>query len=482
MQASKLISLLKTLNKKEFKDFQLFVGSEFFNKNKNLIVFVEQLSMYQGQFDSEKLDKDLFFKKHYLGEEFEEQRFRYLQSDLTKLLEEFIAYNEYAENSFQRKYFLLEGLKKREQGKYFLQELESIKKINDSANLRDGNYYFNQHLISELSYEYSSQYRNRSFDSSIQEVIDNLEITYLARSFRYYCEMINRRNILSVKYNLSFFDELINYLRKGAFDDIPAIRIYLLIYVTLIEWDNRENYDELFSTLDKYGYQFSLKEQRDMYVFAQNYCIKRINRGMENALEDIFVLYKIITTKGLIYEGNYVSQPDFKNIVTTGLRLNEVDWVSAFIDEYKEKLNPQFSENAYTYSMAWIHFSRNEYDKALRMLLRVEFNDVYYHLDSKSLLMKTYFEMEEYDGFFSLVDAFKIYLRRNKFISEFQRETYHNFIVLCNKLMKVKLGKNLMTLDLHREIIQTTPAADLAWLKQKSLQLIHKAKLKLDNE
>ena len=52
------------------------------------------------------------------------------------------------------------------------------------------------------------------------------------------------------------------------------------------------------------------------------------------------------------------------------------------------------------------------------MLLKVEFNDVYYHLDSKSLLMKVYFELDEYDAFSSLVDAFKIYLRRNQTISE----------------------------------------------------------------
>jgi GTP-binding protein EngB required for normal cell division len=102
---------------------------------------------------------------------------------------------------------------------------------------------------------------------------------------------------------------------------------------------------------------------------------------------------------------------------------------------------------------------------------------VYYHLDSKSLLMKVYYEMDEYDPFFSLVDAFKIYLRRNKFISDFQRETYHNFILLLNKMMKVKLGKNEMTINLHNEVLSTKPAADLAWLKSKSQELLAKAKI-----
>ncbi|MEX1187735.1 MAG: hypothetical protein WED33_00645, partial [Bacteroidia bacterium] len=299
--------------------------------------------------------------------------------------------------------------------------------------------------------------------------------------FRYYCEMINRRNILSVEYNLSFFDQMVKYLGNELFDDVPAIRIYRLIHIALTEPDNLINYQELLNELDVSGSLFSATEQRGMYVFAQNFCIRRINRGEEGALKEIFQLYKTMVERDLLYEGTYVSQPDFKNIVTTGLRLEEVDWVSNFIEEYKGKLNPEFSENAYTYSMAWVHFTKREYDKALRMLLRVEFNDVYYHLDSKSLLMKVYYEMDEYDPFFSLVDAFKIYLRRNKFISDFQRETYHNFILLVNKLMKVKLGKNLMNANLHKDIIATKPAADLSWLKQKSKELLVKNKIELEN-
>jgi len=477
MQQSKLILILSTLSKKEFKDFQAFVASPFFNKNQNLLVFLDHLAGYQQNFDADKLEKEPFFKKHYPGEEFEEQKLRYLQSDLTKLLEEFIAYTEYSKDDFRRKYHLLQGFNQRNLDKFFLQEIDSIRKLNDDSPYRDSVYYFNQHQISELSYQYTSEKRNRAFDSSLQEVIDNLEITYLARGFRYYCEMINRRNILSVQYNLSFFDQMVKYLGNELFDYVPAIRIYRLINIALTQPDNVENYNQLLNELEKSSQQFSPTEQRGMYVFAQNFCIRRINRGEAGALKEIFRLYKLMVSGDLLYEGNFVSQPDFKNIVTTGLRLGEVEWVSAFIEDFKGKLNPEFSENAFTYSMAWVHFTRKEYDKALRMLLRVEFNDVYYHLDSKSLLMKVYYEMNEYDPFFSLVDAFKIYLRRNKFISDFQRDTYHNFILLLNKMMKVKLGKNDMSISLHQEVVSTKPAADLAWLKSKSQDLLAKARI-----
>ena len=126
-------------------------------------------------------------------------------------------------------------------------------------------------------------------------------------------------------------------------------------------------------------------------------------------------------------------------------------------------------------------FTKKEYDKALRMLLRVEFNDVYYHLDSKSLLMKVYYEMNEFDAFLSLVDAFRIYLRRNKFISEFQKETYSNFIQVINKLMKLKMRNQPITLSIHQDICETKPAADLHWLITKSEELARLAKIIWDN-
>lgn len=175
--------------------------------------------------------------------------------------------------------------------------------------------------------------------------------------------MINRRNILSVEYNLSFFDEMVKYLENASFDFVPVIRIYRLIHKALTDPENKPNYYLLLSSLRDQSKLFSISEQRGMYVFAQNYCIKRINQGDSNALNDIFELYKLMVDNELIFEGNYVSQPDFKNIVTTGLRLGEVEWVNGFIEEFREKLNPEFSENAYTYSMAWIHFTKKNTTK-----------------------------------------------------------------------------------------------------------------------
>jgi hypothetical protein len=363
------------------------------------------------------------------------------------LLEDFLSWNEFQKDAFQQKYYLAKSHHNRHIDKFFLQELEKITELNNKSVYRDSDYYYNLHRISELNYSYASVNRNRSFDDSLQDLIDNLEITYLARGFRYYCEMINRRNILSVKYNLSFFDDLVQHLKKGTFDDIPAIYVYRIIHESLTEPENQKTYPTLLNALKDFGHLFSKTEERGLYVFAQNFCIKRINAGDSEALRDIFNLYQDMLAKGLLFEGS-------------------------FIESHKSMLHPAFAENAYTYSMAWVHFSRNELDKALRMLLRVEFNDVYYHLDSKSLLMKVYYELNEHDAFSSLVDAFKIYLRRNTTISEVQKKTYHNFVLICNQLMRAKLNRTPLGVKQKNGLETLRPVADFSWLMAKNDELI----------
>jgi hypothetical protein len=152
MLNGKLIQLLQTLSKKELKDFRHFVASDYHNPNRHLEKFIGLLAKYEDDFSNPKLEKEAFFKKHYPGETFDEQKFRYLQSDLTKLLEEFIAYTEYRKDRFQQQLYLTQSLQRRNVTKFFLQELEELDKLNETAAFRDSDYYLKLHKISEIRY------------------------------------------------------------------------------------------------------------------------------------------------------------------------------------------------------------------------------------------------------------------------------------------------------------------------------------------
>src|SRR5690606_12553717 len=125
---------------------------------------------------------------------------------------------------------------------------------------------------------------------------------------------------------------------------------------------------------------------------------------------------------------------NYKNIVTLGIRLKEFDWTDRFIEKYKETLAPQFRQNAYTYNLASYYVGKKEYKSALKLLQKVEFVDVFYHLDAKAMMLRMYYELDDTEALESLMQTFKAYLNRNKLISNYQNEVYLNLIKYTQKV------------------------------------------------
>jgi hypothetical protein len=473
MLNTKLVQILAALSPREFKSFEQYVASPYFNRNKQVGELLDIIKPFHPTYDNTKFTREYVFTKLFgKGQPFNEAKLRYVLSDLTLLLESFLSVDEFLQNPQEQKYFLVKSLRERNMDKYFLQHLEEAHAQNNKPGLADSDFYFYNYLFNEQSYLYTSVKNNRSVDSSLQELIDNLEIFYLAKNLKYYCEIINRQNILSVNYKLSIFEKIIPYLQERSFEEYPVIHIYVTILKTLTETDHNEDYDKLMDLVALHASKFPSNEVRDMYAFAQNYCIKQINSGNTNFLRKLFELNKTLLATGLIFESGYLSPHDFKNIVTVALRLEEFEFAHDFIQNQKDRLDPAIRENAYTFSLAWYHFFRKEYDKTLKTLLRVEFTDVYYHLDAKSLLLKTYYELNEEDALYSLFDAFKIYLRRNKLISDYQREVYSNLIGFTRRLVTARHGSNRVNPEeLKKEIQETKKVADINWLLSKVEEL-----------
>src|SRR5690606_22243304 len=97
--------------------------------------------------------------------------------------------------------------------------------------------------------------------------------------------------------------------------------------------------------------------------------------------------------------------------------------------------------------------------------------DVFYLLDSKTTLMKTYYELDEASAFYSLKDSFRILLRRKKLISEQSRVNYLNFLQLISKLFRAEPRNKKQIAELQQLISETPNAADRSWIEEKMREL-----------
>ena len=117
--------------------------------------------------------------------------------------------------------------------------------------------------------------------------------------------------------------------------------------------------------------------------------------------------------------------------------------------------------------MAYLLFARKQFGKALTALLQFEFTDVFYALDSRTLQIKIYFELEETDALMSALEAFKVYLRRNRTISDSVRTIYMNFVRFVNRILSVPPSDSEKKQKLHEKILEAGNVADIRWLLQR---------------
>jgi hypothetical protein len=237
------------------------------------------------------------------------------------------------------------------------------------------------------------------------------------------------------------------------------------------EPEDRSHYDQLRVHIRKYILKFPELEAKEIIYSALNYSIRQINKGKREFLREIFELYQEALDKELLYINGELSPWAFKNIVISALRLNEFEWTESFINNYNEKLNVKYRENALSFNLAQLYFYKKEYHRVIQMLQQVEYDDLSYHLNSKSFLMGSYFELDEMEALISLLDSFRVYLNRNKNIPNSRKTHYLNMIKVVKKLAKIIPGDSKQIEKLKKEIVELNAIASKGWIMEKIAEL-----------
>lgn len=463
---SKLILILKSFTKKEIKDFTLFLNSALFNKNTEVTQLYQLLKKYYPHFDNKLITHEALSEK--ITGKRNIKKLRYIMTDLTKLAEKFIAFKHFNSTLNHNSQHLLSAYQERNLFKYFHEELQkNHHQLNNVSSVRNDSYYKYTHEMSELAYIVSHKNTTRNTDTELQHLSDHLDLYYLTKKLKYSSEIINRMNILKTNHNIEFLEKLLPIIETDSIKNNPVIKVYLLVLKTLRFPENEKTYHLLRAAINKNINYFSSEEQYDLYGYLQNYCIKKINSGKNNYLMLLFENYTEMISNKVIIKDNQITQFDFKNIITVALRVEKYDWANNFIHEFKSFLPEKERTNAIAYNQARIEFYKKNYSIGLKTLLSVEFTDVFYSLDSRVLILKTYYELEDYEAALSLINSFKIYLKRDKKISDFQNSTYSGFIKIFNLLIRYKLGYLNDLNYIENELENIKQIADSTWLNQK---------------
>ena len=478
MQKSNLILYLKQLSKRDWREFRKFVRSPYFNQREDIIQLFDYLDIALNNLKPRDLDRKIVFDRVFPDESFDEQKLRHTTSFLLNILRKYLAHSASQDDPIQNRYYLCRSLRKKGLRVFFEKVLAQTQDLLENNTERDSKFYFQKYQLGLEEAIYTMPQR-RSGEMNFESTGRQLTISYISSILRLSCNIQSHQTMSKQVYDLKLLPEVLALIEAGNYLEVPAVSVYYHCYSAIENLEKSQieksesNFKQLKSLIQLHWQTFPAEETRDIYLFAINYCIKRLNAGDRNYIREAFELFRAgLKNETLLAEG-VLSSFSYKNITRLGIGLKEDLWVEQFLEDYKKYLHPRERENTWRYNLAFFYFQQQKYKQAMRLLLQTEFKDVLNNLDARRMLLKSYFELGEFNALDSLLDSFSRYIHRQKVLVGYHRENYLNLIRFVKKIIQSEKIPSTELSSLITEIENTPRLAEREWLLEKTTNKKH---------
>lgn len=455
----------------ELNRFAKYINSPLFNDDEKLKTFTAAILPFIKTGEAANVEEKEIWKKVFGNTKYNRAKYIRLLSDTVKKIEHFLVIDRFQQQKSLQSAWQLQIMNERKLDKHVPELMTLAHRKHNDLVTRDTDFYYTGFLLQQQKNMFLENKEQRSAEKNLEEVIESLDTYYFIEKLKYCAALLHYKNFLTVEGEVPLLNEILKYLNSKDLTGIPAIEIYRRIILSYTEEDGASHFLKLKELIVAHQKLFVLDEVKNMYVFAMNYCINQINDGKSDYLKEVLFLYKQALENDVLLNDGYLSQWDYKNIVTTALRVKDYKWAEKFLTGYKTKLPKEDRQNAYTFNLARYYFSIKNYDQVLQLLQEVKYNDIFYQLDSKITLVKTYYELGEWQPLYSLKDSFRILLRRKRLITPQQQANYNNLLKFSMRLFKIDVKDTGKLRALKAEIVLASNVADKSWLMEKVNEL-----------
>jgi len=457
--------LLDKLQTSEWEELKRFMRFRFPRLRDDVYRSIDALRESQPiTIDREKLHKQLFPKA-----KFNDKVIRYLLTDVNKAIYAFFSYKQLQKQPNKQQLLLLNELTDRKCERTFSKSFNAA--IADFENSAQADAESLLHYSEVLGLKAKSELESgqRSSDAFEQSAL-YMDQYFVARKLQISAEKINLNYILKKNWEDPFLEIILQQIDAGMFSNVPYIQLYRLIILSLTEPENETAFASLKSKVPEISKNLPESEITDLYQYLLNYCIRKINSGRLKFQDELLAVYQSALEHDALLTNGKISQWDFKNVVTIALRTGNTEYAREFIHGYKQALPSTQRTNALAYNLANLHFSEQNYRAAISQLQKVDLDDVFYRLDARSILLKSYYELDDQDALFYHATAFRSMLNRNRKVSDQQRKLYLNLIKHTLSLSR-SAGDKPKVKAIKNRIQEKPNVADLRWLESKIREL-----------
>lgn len=469
MTDTKLLQILKKIPEKQIKRLVNYLNSPYFTINedaKNLVhYYIEQIQ--KGK--ESDLEDEICFTFLYGEKPYNKTRLQKLRSLGWEAVENFLIFEDADTKNIKNRLSLLSFYTENDLSRLYEMELKSIRQLLVPNEYLACDFYYLKFLIEEKHIRFLTRDSLRDNVLDIGAWSNSIEEYYILRKLEYFCVTSNNQHIFNTQFPKDAVLELLHYLEKHAqLLRHPLIQIYYNLLHILLFPEQELFFLEAIRTLELHHTQFYIEDNKNLYTYATNYCVQQINLGKSNYNAHLLALYESQIKLKLLYDHTGRLLPaTFRNIVVLALRLDKTEWAKDFIAEQQPFLPEEKREEVVNYCLAKYYFELKNYRPIYKLLSSLACEDVFFDIAARKLLMQTYYENQEWEILNDRINSFRVFLSRNKTISEKHKKSNQNFTTILSKLINLPPNDAEKAKELQKQMEGFTPLAEKDWLFQK---------------
>jgi hypothetical protein len=456
MEKSQLGQLIFSFSAAERKEVRRFLESPFFNQRRDVVLLFDWFC------ENEHSEKASAKHRLFGAETVPDQELRLRMTYLHRLLERYIAQKEMETDETAVRLHLLRGYRKRGLAPQFERTRKGLDKALENNPLRDAHYH---ESLFELHWE--THQRSYVLDPAdldhLRAAAGAADVAYVTLKLRLICLLTAHRMLYTGGQHNEWEEQVVNMAEKNFAQTHPAVSVYLHCYRMMRFPENEQHFQQFKHSLLNDRGIFSGEEMHGLFIWAANYCIRRLNAGEKRYFQEVLDLYKPGLESGYLLENGVLPRYTYHNVVAAGLHTGDHEWVNYFIHYYKNALEKPYRESAFSFNLARLEFARKNYGAVLDLLQKANYRDVLVNLATKTLLLKTYYALDEFDLLESHLDAMHNYITRKRVIG-YHRANYLNIIRYATRLLSLNFSSKTEVEKLRAAVMAEEHLSEKEWL------------------
>jgi len=483
---SSAIKILKSFSKEEFRSFEKFVYSPYFNTSDATSRLVKELKNYHPEFNNKKLTKEFLFSKIYPGETFREELLRKLLSNILQLTGEFLKIHSKMDSPEFEMNLLREYSKRSLKSQFIKSSGEILKQLDSYEELSITEDKLS--VRAELDLLRSNTfYSAEQFEAALEAYKNYSEKYFVSNSIK----------LLRIDIQLEIDSNFFSKPKTSPLTEFVASVNWKAIIESIEDIDDKYQlgmYYRLWLLYKKPGDLSNFKEMKDLFlreanlhertllkttlVALESNCIINYDTAKdESTLKHLSEIYEF-TLKNDLFErtaDNFMPVNIYRNYLLIFIRMNP-DMAKELAESYIQSIAPDIREDLIAYSQMMLCFHNKDFHSALKYLSRINFVNFTFKLDLKAFNIKIHYELGNYEQVFSAIDSFKHYVNdENK--SERFTEEINKFLKLAAKLVtSAANGRKDVAETLSIELRSVSFTYERKWLEDKALEILKKSK------